>query len=272
VTQQDVLRAEVELYNLTNTLLTLDQERQTAIARLNLLLDRDVLAPIPEPEAFDPETVEWELGELLARAVERSPELKGLEQRVSRDLEAARLARLQYLPDFTVGGGYTFVSSGGISPVANGEDAWNLNFGMTLPIWLHRIRAGILERNAEILGSTLRYRSRRNELFFAIQDLFVRLDAEHRRAFLLRDSILPRARQTVEVSEREYQTGTLTFLTLIDNWRKLLDFDLQYHQALSLLHQHFAELERLVGGELAWHRAAEETKPDGPDAPKEEAS
>jgi outer membrane protein TolC len=250
VTQQDVLRAEVELYSLSNTRLTLEQEQRTAVARLNILMDRDVLAPIPEPRPFEAEKVEWELRDLLSRAVEKSPALKSLQERIERDLEAVRLATLQYVPDLSVGGAYTFISSGGVSPVATGDDAWNLNFGITLPIWLQRIRAGILERNADVLATALRYRSARNDVLFAIQDLSVRVDTEYRSAVLLRDFILPRARQVVDVSEREYQAGSLSFLTLIDNWRKLLDFDLQYHQALARLEEHFAELERVVGGQL----------------------
>jgi outer membrane protein TolC len=225
-------------------------------------MDRDVQADIPEPPVFDPNQLDWKLKDLMARSVDASPVLKALQENILRDLEAVRLAKLQYFPDLVVGGGYSFISSGGVSPVANGEDAWNLNFGISLPIWLHRIRAGILERNASVLGSALRYRSARNDIFFAIQDLTVRVDTDYRSAILFKDAIIPRARQTVEVSEREYQAGKLEFLTLIDNWRKLLVFSLQYHAALSSLEHNFAELERLAGGGLNWKAPGEIAEKD----------
>ncbi len=248
--QQEVLRAEVELHNLSNDLFTLEQERRTAMAHFNLLMDRDVQAEIPPPPPFDPAHLEWKLSELMGRSVEKSPALKAIQERIRRNLEAVHLAKLQYAPDLIVGGGYTWISSAGVSPVASGDDAWNLNFGIKLPIWLHRIRAGILQRNAEVLGSSLHYRNIRNDLFFSLQDLTVRVDTDYRSAILLRDAIIPRARQTVEISEREYQAGKLDFLTLIDNWRTLLEFHLQYHMSLASLEQNFAELERLAGGEL----------------------
>ena len=249
-TQEEVLRAEVDLYGLSVKLLDLERQRHSSAARLNMLMDRDVLAPLPEPETFDPERVEWELDELLGRAVAINPELQSLKQAVRRDLEARSLARLGYFPDLVLGGGYSFISQRGVSAVANGRDIWNLNLGVTLPIWWHRIRARVLEQNAEALASALEYRSTRNTIFFLIQDSLVRVRTDYESALLFRDSILPRARQTVEVSESGYQAGRVDFLTLVDNWRKYLDFTLQYHGTLADLERDFAELEALVGGAL----------------------
>ncbi len=262
--QQDILRAEVELYELSNDLLTLGQERRTAVALLNVLMDRAVEADLPLPEPFDPQQIDWAFDALMARAVEVSPDLKAVREQVRRDLEAARLAKMEYLPDFVVGGAYSFIG-GGISSAANGKDVWNLSLGMTLPVWFQRIRAGILQRNAETLASALEYRSRRNSVFFAIQDSLVRVDTQYRSAILFRDAILPRAHQAVEVSESGYQTGQVDFLTWIDNWRRLLDFTLEYHAALASLEQNFAVLEELVGGALPRSAAAETTSVDAPE-------
>lgn len=257
--QQDVLRAEVELYVLSSGVLTLEQEMRTAAARLNTLMDRGPWAEIPEPRSIDPLAVEWEVPALLARAVARNPELRILQERAERDIEAARLARLQYFPDLTVGGAYTFISGAdALSPVATGDDVWNLQLGVNLPIWIHRIRAGILERNAEILGTALRYRGERNEIFFAVQDLWTRVDRDYRSAALFRDAVIPRARQALEVSEREYQAGRLGFTGLVENWRNTLDYGLEYHRAIVSLEESFAELERVVGGALARSAAEEE--------------
>jgi len=245
--QQDLLRAEVELYNVSNELITLEQERQTAVARLNVLMDRDVLAGIPPPAATAPLSIDSRIEALLAQAVDGNPGLAAWREQTKADLEAVRLAKLQYYPDFNLGALFTFISSGGISPVANGQDAFSLNLGLTLPVWLEKIRAGILERNARVLASAERYKGARNDVFFAIQDLFVRVDAAYRSAVLLRDGILPRARQTVDVSESGYQAGEVDFTTLIDNWQRLLDLTLTYHRALSRLEQEVAELEQVLG-------------------------
>ncbi|MFQ5654176.1 MAG: TolC family protein, partial [Planctomycetota bacterium] len=53
VTLQDVLKAQVELSKLSNDLLTLDEVHGTAIARLNMLLDRPPEAPLGIPAGFE---------------------------------------------------------------------------------------------------------------------------------------------------------------------------------------------------------------------------
>ena len=245
--QQDLLRAQVELYSSSNELITLEQRRQTAIARLNVLMDRDVLADIPGPRAAEPSGISARIETVLARAVADNPGLAAMREQTRADLEAVRLAKLQYWPDFNVGALLTFISGSGLSPVASGEDAFSLSLGLSLPVWLERLRAGVLESNARVLAGAERYRGARNDVFFAIQDLFFKVDAAHRSAILLRDGILPRARQTVEVSESGYQAGEVDFTTLIDNWRRLLDLTLAYHSALATLEQRVAELEQVLG-------------------------
>lgn len=248
--QQDLLRAEVDLYRLSNEILTLQQRRDTARARLNSLLDRDVRAPLPAPRPFDPREFGWRLDGLLERAAERNPALAALRERARVNLEARELALLQYYPDIDVGGLWTLIT-GGISPVSNGQDVLGLTLGVRLPIWRHRIRAGVLESNANVLAIAERYRGVRNELFYAIQDRYARIDSAYRRAVLFRDAILPRARQTVAVSEASYRAGKVEFLTLVDNWRKLLDLTLEYHDAVTELERSFADMEELVGGDLS---------------------
>jgi outer membrane protein, heavy metal efflux system len=256
-TQQDVLRAEVELYNLTNELITFEQQRATAAALLNSLMNRSVDAPIPPPREFALAEVEWKLPQAIDRALASNPRLQRLQAKVKRDIQNVKLARLNYLPDLTVGYSYTFISSAGISPVASGDDVWNFAFGLNLPIWWQRLRARVLEMNAQTLSSVEQYDELRNMVFFQIQDALVKIDTQYRRAALFRDLIVPRAWQVVEVSSSEYQAGALEFTALIDNWRKWLDFSLAYHRALAELEQRFADFQQLIGVPVP--RRSEET-------------
>jgi outer membrane protein, heavy metal efflux system len=249
-TQQDVLRAEVQLYALTNELITLGQRQATARARLNTLMNRAVDAPLPPPASFDLAAVEWRLPEALDRALTSNPRLAGLRERIRRDLESIKLARLDYYPDLNLGFGYTGIASSGISPVATGDDTWNLALGFNLPIWWQRLRARVLESNAQALASVEEYADVRNLVSFEVQDALVKIDTEYRQAVLLRDLIVPRAWQTVEVSTSAYRAGNLEFTALIDNWRAWLDFSLRYQTALAQLEQRFADLQQLLGAQV----------------------
>jgi cobalt-zinc-cadmium efflux system outer membrane protein len=246
-TQQDVLRAEVELYGLTNELIAIDQQAATAVARLNALMDRRVDASLPAPSPLDLAAVDWKLEDAMGRAVEASPRIAARRNQLARDLEAVKLARLQYVPDLTVGYTYTFIAAPALSPVATGDDAWNLSLGVNLPIWWQRLRAGVLEGNAQVLRSVAELEEVRNLVFFALQDTLARIDTHYRRAVIQRDVIVPRAWQAVEVSLSDYEAGRLEFTAVIDNWRKWLDHSLAYERSLAALEQAFADLEQLVG-------------------------
>jgi outer membrane protein TolC len=65
---------------------------------------------------------------------------------------------------------------------------------------------------------------------------------------LFQEDILPKARQTLEVSSRAYNVGEVDFLQLIDNWQELLRYEVMYRRLEASLRQTLAELERVVGG------------------------
>ncbi|GIW42712.1 MAG: hypothetical protein KatS3mg076_3289 [Candidatus Binatia bacterium] len=260
-TQQDVLRAEVELYELVNELVTLRQKQETARALLNTLMDRKVDAPLPPPEPFELREVGWRLPQAMEVAVRNNPRLVGLREQIERDLEAVELARLGYFPDLTVGFTYTFISASGLSPAATGDDARSLGLGIDLPVWWQRIRAQILEARARTLSSTEAYEALRNEIFFQVQDTLVGIDTQYRQARLLRDLIVPRAWQAVEVATSSYRAGALEFTALIENWRKWLELSLAYHRALARLEQRFSDLQQLLGMRVA--RAEDENTRGG---------
>lgn len=126
-TQQDVLRAEVELYGLTNRLITLEQQRATATARLNALMNRRIDAPLPPPRPLELEKVEWKLDQAAEQAVRENPRLAALRNQIQQNLEAVALARLQYFPDLNLGYTYTFIAAPSLSPVATGDDAQSVS-------------------------------------------------------------------------------------------------------------------------------------------------
>jgi cobalt-zinc-cadmium efflux system outer membrane protein len=250
-TQEDVLRAEVELYGLTNELITLDQARSTAVARLNAAMNRQVDGPLPAPRPFDLAHVEWRLDEATKGALSTNPQLVAMRDQVRRNLERVHLARLDYLPDLVVGYSYTAIAAPALSPVATGEDAWNLGLGFNVPLWWWRRRAQVVEGNAQVLASIEELEDTRNRIVLGIQEALVRIDTQYRQAVLFRDLLVPRAWQAVEAALASYRSGRTEFTGLVEVWRKWLDSALAYQRALAGLEQSFADLQQLVGVRIA---------------------
>lgn len=262
-TQQAVLRASVELNNLNNEIITLEQRRTTAAGMLNMLIDRPVNAPLEDPVPVSLTTFESQLEGLLADAGMKNPSIQAIRERIGRYHEQRDLARLNRGPDFTVSVSYNIVQSEGLSPVANGDDQWWLGFGFSLPIWQDKLDSAEREAMRGILETAGMLANEQNLVAFRVQDAFVKVDTQQRQAKLLSKVIIPEARQTVEASLSGYRAGEVDFLTLVDNWRKLLDFELMYQSNLTELERGIAELQEAVGHDLERDGASSIEQPAG---------
>jgi len=245
MSQQDILKAVVELSRLHEDLVTLDEREQLAAARLNTLLDRppqSAVGRLVEPREDMPQPA---LAELQRNAVDRQPELLALRIDIER-MEATLAAQQQeYKPDFFVKGGYALMSGQ--------SDAWTAMAGITWPKapWArHGIDARVAEADAAVATARARHAAAASAIRLAVHQAYVRADAAQERAALLRTSIVPQSDHTLAVSRAAYQTDQGSFLTLIDNQRVLLDVQRAYYRALSDLEQARADLEHAVGSDL----------------------
>ena len=71
--QQDVLRASVEISNLENELMLQRQRQKTWTAMLNRLLDRHHHATLPIPSVIDPDHIQLDINHLLVDAAAITP-------------------------------------------------------------------------------------------------------------------------------------------------------------------------------------------------------
>ena len=261
--QEDVLRAQVELSTLESKIIELQQERQTVVARLNRVLDRPQLTPVPPVPPFNLRGVDTTVERLFALAEDTSPDLGLLREQIERDRAATELAKLQWWPDFTLGFEWIYMEgrsafqpppnpqTGMPAPVnrmsEDGSDNWAITVGFNIPIWAARIQGAIEEARRRMLASQRRYVSERDRVFFEIEDALARVRAQQELAELFHDTIIPQAQQAYVVSRAGYTAGRTGFLFVIDNWQKWLTFTVQYHRALGELERSIADLEQAIG-------------------------
>jgi cobalt-zinc-cadmium efflux system outer membrane protein len=246
--QQDVLRADLEISNVENELIQLRQQLESGQARLARVLH---IAPQTRVLALDrlaPEQAPHDLDELQRRAVAARPELHAQLAAIQRDRQGVDLARLEYKPDITLGMSWIDVSNAGLSPVANGRDAFLLTAGVNLPVYRRRLDSSVRSAEAKVVTSARQYDSLRDGTLEEVTDLFAQAKSQQEMLTLFEEDILRKARQTLEVSSRAYNVGEVDFLQLIDNWRQLLRYEVTYRRLQASLRQTLAELERVVGG------------------------
>jgi outer membrane protein TolC len=246
ISQQDVLKAVVEVSRLHEDIIVLDQRAQIAAAKLNTLLDRPTDAPIgPLREASQPAALP-PIADLQRRALERQPEIQGARLAVERAEAALAVARRDHKPDFSVQGGYMLVPHQTDGILARVSITWP-----DAPWSRGRVDARVGEMSAGVDAAKARQKSMENILRFAVQEAYVRVKAAEARAALLKSTILPQSQQTLDVSRVAYQNDRVEFLALLENERTLLNAQLDYYRALSDVDQALADLERAVGAEVS---------------------
>ena len=245
ISQQDILKAVVELSRLHEDLVTLDERERLAAARLNILLDRPPESPVGrlvEPLEDGPLPP---VAELQRLAIHCQPELRAARVEIERAEAVLAAERREGKPDFFVKGGYFLMP--------RQADSWTAMVGITWPNapWSRKgIDARVAEAAAVVEAAHARSAATESAIRLAVHESYVRVEAAAERATLLRTSIVPQSDQTLAVSRVAYQTDQGDFLMLIDNQRILLDVQVEYYRALSDLEQARADLERTVGTDL----------------------
>ena len=159
--QTDQIRIENEITTLDRDLLTLEQVRSSAKARINSLLNRPAGASIPPPSALSiPAT--GSLEKLIARAEANHPDIRAAQSRVDAFGQRLKKAKLERFPDPTIGLTYAPVSGSGLSRVSNGRDQVFATLGFNIPLWQEPRKAMVREASEGIAETRAMLQSSRS--------------------------------------------------------------------------------------------------------------
>lgn len=248
--QTNVFRAQVELAKILNDLITLGQERISALSKLNWLLNRPSRKTLGKPHSPEYPEFKWKSDELASLALENRPELLALKALIGKSEAARKLAIKNYFPDLTLSFEQTFIGAGTTAMSYDGKAAQGVMIKLNLPIWFARLRAGVKEKESRKEAARFSYKDLSNRTVFQVDDLTIRLDTEARFVDLYRTTVLPQASAALKSAESGYEADTVTFLELLDSERSLLRFELEYERHLVNYAEKLADLERVLGVEL----------------------
>jgi len=239
-TLQDVLRAQIESEKLKTETENLEDSRRVLTAQFKAALGLRADQPDP-PVPADAEFTETGLSdeELFAAALKQNPRLQELEAEIKMAEASIRVAQKEKIPDFTAGGRVD---------VKPNPFIWNPQLSMTLPIWRDKLSAQLAAAQAGKRGAEARLSAEQIALAaeFAEQAYLIR-EADRGLA-LLRQRLLPRARQSLEIARAAYRSGQVDFLNVIDSEQTLLNFQLDEIAAQTQREIARAQLALLVAG------------------------
>ncbi|MBN1384768.1 MAG: TolC family protein [Elusimicrobia bacterium] len=237
--QIDVLKAQVELSKIYNTLITLKQHKKIIQAEINKLLNRSIDEHLGDPVEPDVKKMDLSVEQLGKLAIENRPEILAAQDGVARSEKLLSLSKMQYMPDFIVAYKHRTVEGS--------LDTWDANLSFNLPLYFWKQSKMVKEKRFEKAESESKYESVKNLTLYNIKSIYVEMDTHYRLLDLYRTNFLPQAEQALKIAETAYKGEKIGFLDLLDSERSLLNFKLEYFMHIVEYKKGIADLERNAG-------------------------
>ena len=251
VTQTDFIGAEFDLAVARQ----LQRQYQTAVANdettLNQLLYRPPGSPLPLDRTLHLESLSVRLDALIDQAYAIRQEILQAALAERNNDTALYLARMEFLPDFTVG--YTFddylVPS--FAPKLSQTQDHTLVVGFNVPVffWMKQ-NEDVVRAKSDLEAARFDFASIRSQTAAAVTTLYRNAQLAYETAILYRDSLTPLARQDFEVALTSYQSGKIDFVALASALRRSYDARVNYLQAANQFLAGEVALEQAIGAPL----------------------
>jgi outer membrane protein TolC len=262
--QQDLLHAQAELSRLHVDVAGIEQQRRSAQALLNALMDRAPDAPLgPAPDLSAAELRPEETpkaSDLDAELERRRPELRAAARAVRRSeatLDATK--REAELPALMVGADYWYM------PLFTTRHGYGAMVTMSLP-WLNPRRRDEVEAAARASAAERSaLRAQRAAARYQLRDADAKLGAARETVALIHERVLPDARRSFESSQAAFQSGRGDITPVLDAGRNYLQTRIDEVRAIADLETSEADYARAAGlpvagmtGEMAGSTASAE--------------
>ncbi len=249
--QEDLLRLQVEIGRLEDDLGSIQRRRPVLSARLAdaMNVPLESAAALPWPRLDVPEATDRRSDDLIAAALASSPRLRALEQELAAAQSAEELSGFRRRPDFSARIDYiqTGDASNSQTP-GSGDDPLLVGLSLSLPVWTASYSAAEREAGHLVKAARARLDGARSTLHADVTEEAYRVDDAQRRIRLYQESLIPRARESLQLTAVSYRSGRSTVLDLLDSERALLEFELSLWRACAEYLVGEARLTELLGG------------------------
>ena len=246
----NIIMAQVELSKLANAIITLEQQRETVIARLNTLLNVSADLPLGVPVLVEESSVIPTLAELYVFAVEKRQEIQKQKLTISKMGLVVEMAKQMTYPDPTLGSSYFENRSIG---QLKQREKMPMTFSTRRTLnpantaWFAHQSSYIREMDVKIEAMEHQIEKLKSGLRFVVKKHHFAMETANRSIRLYRQTLLPQAQQALSAANTAYQAAQIDFLSFLDAQRTLLNLRIEEQRALRDYRQHLAQLEQAVG-------------------------
>jgi outer membrane protein TolC len=241
VQQQDVLKAQVTLTQFLDEIEMHHQSVDQSQATLKALIGRE--QDSPTIAIADITSTEFSLDDRRLRqlGLSNSPTLKQAHAMEEASQTALKLAKRDYIPDFTVG--YTYEKTG-----VKFKDYYMLTFGAKVPLYFWRKQTPAVEQSTlESESVRADASSKRLSVMADLQNRAIALRTTQRVLKLYRDGLVPQAEATRSSALAAYRVNKVDFQTLLSAVMDVLRMKQEYYRTLADHEIAVAKIREIIG-------------------------
>jgi outer membrane protein TolC len=242
VTQQDIIKLNVEQAMLTDELIMLEAKKEVAAAGIKSLVNMSQSEELIGVAELPLVRVSFDEQKLTDAALASTPDMAMLRAETEANELGVALAEKNYYPDFMVG----------VAPVQrDGKfDSYDLMFQVNIPIWRGKYGSQAESAKAMARAAHSKLAAGKNKKALEVKGAAIEVAASLRQIELFETSLIPQAELSYESSLRNYRTGRIDLLMLLETGRDLRKTRTDYLKALFEYNLRLAKLERASGVDL----------------------
>lgn len=224
VARLDLVQLEVDLERFRAEREATVCELPSAFRRLAAVVGVHSLPTARLAGSLDAPLPDYHLDRAQHFVLSEHPELRSAQVGVERAQVLLRRAQVEPIPNVTVGAGY-------VRQNQNRSDDWTIGVSVPVPLW-NRNQGNIIAAQAQVSEAVQEVGRVENDLVERLATAFRDYAAAQQRAERYRTAILPRARETYELSLKAYKGGQFEYLRVLEAQRSVAQANLEYVRAL----------------------------------------
>jgi outer membrane protein TolC len=251
ITQADVINAQFD-YSAAE-----QQEEQFRVnaatdkAQLNQLLYRRPDEPLEVERKIDLKPIDVPVDSVIARAEALRQEILEAAQSEQNAQTALKLARMEYLPDFTFGYTFDHYLVPSFAPTPSHTEDHTLLVGFNVPIFFWwKQKEDITKAGFDLEAVHNDARSIENQTRSVVTGIYLQARLATRTAVLYSEYLIPLARRGFEVALIAYQSGKIGFVDISTTQQRVYNSQVSYLQSANQSLAQRVALEQTIGAAL----------------------
>lgn len=234
----DLLRGELALDKARAELEATQQEIPGALRRLAASVGVVDLPCTFISGSLEMQPPEYDLKEAVRILLATHPDIMTRHAEVAQAELLLRRAEAEVIPNVTVETGYMYQGQ-------NRSNDWMIGLSLPLPVW-DRNEGNIQAAQARVGGAVQTVGRTQADLVEQLAEAFRTYASAKKRAELYRTSILPRSRETYNLTLNAYRAGQFSYLRVLEAQNATVEVNLEYNRSLGEVWQAASEIAGLL--------------------------